>query len=417
MRAWVVLLLAATAAAGDWIDAHFAGDDGWRAAQQHLVFSNESEPSTLDPQRSDSVHDGRLADALFEGLAVRDPRTLEPRPGIAERWEISADGLTWTFHLRPGLVWSDGVALTAPDVRAAWLRLLDPVFPAPYAHFLFPVRGAQALKERAANANADAVGITALDATTLRIELMRSCPYFLELCAFPALAPVPMHVIAQHGDGWAQAGTLIGNGAFTLSAWRPRHEIVLERNARHHDAARIRLERVVARPIDDLDAAWRAYLDARIDWMCGAPAARVAELRRHPDYVVHPYFGTYFYRFNCSRPPFDDARVRRAFCLAVDRRQITEQVLRAGQVPSAAFVPATASYAPVAGLPEDVAARGRNSPPPAMARRGRCRPSSCSTTPARTTAASPRRWRSSGGWRWAPTCACATPSSRSTATR
>jgi oligopeptide transport system substrate-binding protein len=297
------------------------------------------------------VVEARLALALGEGLTALDPATLEPRPGLAESWQASPDGLAWTFRLRDGLRWSDGTPLTAADVRASWLRALDPATAAPYAELLDVIAGAAACRTGAGSA--DGVAVAAPDPRTLTLRLERPCGYLLQLTAFHIAFPVPLAAIARHGAAWTQPGNAPACGPFVLRTWIPRERIVLEPNPAWHGRAGVRLASITALPIGDLDAAYRMFQQGAIHWMPSVPQAKWAELRWRPEYYATPFFASYFYRINCTKPPFSDKRVRRALSLAIDRAQITGQILRAGQEPATWLTPRLPGYAPPAGLATD----------------------------------------------------------------
>jgi len=202
--------------------------------------------------------------------------------------------------------------------------------------------------------------VEVVDDRTLRVELGAPCPYFLDLAAFATLYPVRTDVIAAHGEHWTRPEHFIGNGPFDLADWEPRKGITLEKNSHWHGAAWVRLEKIVARPYEDLDTAVQLFRQRKLDWLPGVPTTMVEELKHDPDYYVSPYLGTYFYRFNCTKPPFDDPHVRRAFSLAIDRRAITEHILGAGQQPAPHLCPpGCAGYEPVEGLDYDLDAARR----------------------------------------------------------
>jgi oligopeptide transport system substrate-binding protein len=321
------------------------------ATEQHFIFNNESEPKTLDPHTMTGIVEARLALAQHEGLVALHPATLAPQPGLAEHWTISADGTVYTFHLRDGLRWSDGTPFTAQDLRASWLRALAPATAAPYAELLDPIVGAQAFRE--GKGDAAAVGISAPDTRTVIVTLARPCGYFLQLCAFHITFPVPLAAIQAHGERWTQPGNARVMGPFVLDRWLPRERIELVPNPHWHGRAEVRLTRITALPIADQDTSWRLFQQGAIHWMPSIPLAKWDEVRWHPGYYVSPHFATYFYRLNCTRPPFTDARVRRALSLAIDREVLTSQILRAGQVPATWLTPAHGDYRPPTGLATD----------------------------------------------------------------
>jgi len=291
-----------------------------------LRFNNGNEPETVDPALVSGQSDGRIARALFEGLTVPDPRTLEPRPGQAARWETSADGLVWTFHLRPHLAWSDGTPLGARDFAWSWRRVLDPATAARNANLLHVIAGAEAF----AAGDTARLGLAAPDDTTLLVRLARPVPHFLHLLACPAWLPVPRHAVERWGDAWTRPGHVVSNGAFLLERWRQNDRFELARNPRYRDAARVRLDRVIAYTVDDLNTATNLYKAGRLDWNTSGyvPSPYVPWLRSYADFRTAPFQAVYFYSVNATRRPYDDPRVRRALRLALDREAIARDLLK-----------------------------------------------------------------------------------------
>lgn len=341
------LFLVALAADDAWKQAYVPKTDAWKTVPQRFAFNNDSEPETLDPGRMTGVPESRIALGLFEGLLTNDPRTLEPRPGVAERWTVSADGTEYVFHLRADARWSDGTAVTAADFVASWRRVLDPATAADYAYLLDFIAGAEAL--RTGKGDPAAFGAEAVDARTLRVRLRAPCPWFLELCAFHTYMPVRVDLIAEHGERWTRPGVLVGNGPFALAEWEPRSRIVLRRSETYWDRPFVKLEEVVITPHDNLDTATNLFLAGELEWVPTLPWPKLDQLRRNPDYYSMPYLGTYFFRLNVGKPPFDDVHVRRAIALAIDRRLIAEQVARGGQTARGSLCPPMRQYQPIAG--------------------------------------------------------------------
>jgi oligopeptide transport system substrate-binding protein len=338
----------------DWKQPFWPEDDGWRQVDQHLRFNNESEPATLDPHQSKTVNGGRLMMALYEGLVSNDPTDLSIRPGVARAWSVSADGLAYRFQLRADARWSDGASLTAADFVASWRRALDPALAASYAYMLFPIKGAEAYFT-GQNTDPASIGVQAVTPQELLVRLEQPCPYFLDLCAFETLMPVRVDLIRQYGSSWTQPGKLVSNGPFVLDEWKPRQNIVLKKNSHYWDADFVKLETITAFPYENIEAAYQLFRTGDLHWINGVPKQRARELEMDPDYYAAPYLGSYFYRINCARPPFDDARVRRALSQSINRKAITT-VLGAGEQPSTALLPpGVGGYHPVAGLPEDPA--------------------------------------------------------------
>jgi oligopeptide transport system substrate-binding protein len=283
------------------------------------------------------VTEHNLALAMFEGLATHHPATLEPVPGVAEWWDISDDGAVYTFHLRKDAKWSNGEPVTAEDFRWSWMRVLEPKTAAQYAYMLYPVKGAEAFNK--GTGRAEDVAVQVKDPQTLVVTLGAPCAYFLELCAFETLMPVHRATVEKHGTAWTQAGNVVSNGPFALDVWKPRDRIEMVPNPHWWNRRIVRLERMVIRAIDEQNTSLNEYLSGGIDWIRSILSRRVEEAQAHPDYYVSPHLGTYFFRFNVTQKPFDDVRVRKAFNLAVDKKDICERVLKAGQIPATGLVP------------------------------------------------------------------------------
>lgn len=323
-----------------------------------LVFINGAEPETLDPAVITGQPEGRVVNALFEGLCAfdADGRAV---PGVAEAWEISPDGRTYTFHLREDAKWSDGRPLVAEDFVASWKRTLTPSTGAQYNYMLFPVKNARAFAEGATGDFAD-VGVKAPDRRTLVVELENPTPYFLELCAFPTLHPVRVDLIARVGDDWVKPGNLIGNGAYVLGEWRINDKIRLKKNPHYWNRAGVALGTVDVLPISDANVAFNFFASGLADLVMDkglAPPALLDELKKQPWFHAAPFLGIYFLRYNCAHGAFTDERVRRAFSLAIDKKRIVEKITRAGELPAPGFVPpGIPGYAGTDGLAFDPAA-------------------------------------------------------------
>jgi oligopeptide transport system substrate-binding protein len=319
------------------------------AAEQVLVFNNGTEPETLDVHKMTGVSEHTLALALFEGLTTHDPKTLEPQPGVAESWTVSPDGLTYTFHLRKDAKWSNGDPVTAADFLYSWRRALEPAMASQYAYQLYYIEKAQEFNAGTIKDFSE-VGVKAPDPLTVVVKLATPTPYFLDLTSFETLMPVHEGCVTQYGEKWTQPGHLVSNGPFRLEDWKARQKIVFTPNPHYWNARIVRLRRIEALPYDDLDTAYNMFLDEKVDWLRGIPLPKIDEIKRNPDYFVVPYLGSYFFRFNVTKPPFDNVLVRKAFSLAVDRETLCRDVLKAGQIPATGFVPpGLPGYKPVPG--------------------------------------------------------------------
>lgn len=327
-----------------------------------LRVGNGAEPQDLDPQIMTAFTDQNIALALFEGLCALDEKTSMAVPGAAERWGVSEDGLTWTFHLRENLKWSDGTPLRASDFVASWRRALSPQIAAEYSYLLFALKNAEAI----ANAKADAgpLGAEALDERTLRLTLERATPYLPALTANPIWFPVPPTVLEKfgatsaRGTAWTRPGNLVGNGPFVLKTWEPNARVEVGRNPNYWDAAAVRLDAMVFYPTENLDTDERAFRAGQVDITNELPLAKVDTYRKNaPESLrLDPFLETFFLRFNTTRPPLNDARVRWALSLAIDREQLSRTLLRGTRAPAPHYTPPDcAGYTAQARVPHDVA--------------------------------------------------------------
>ena len=341
------------------------GTDVERGNREQVLHRGTGyEIGNLDPHLATNISEMDLISALFEGLVTEDPTDLHPVPGVAERWEVSTDQLTYTFFLRAGSRWSNGTPLTAEDFVASWRRILTPSLASSNASLLYVLQGAEAFAKGGAMDFAQ-VGVKAVNANTLRVTLAQPTPYFLSLLTHTAWLPVPLSVITasgpayERGNSWASAGHLVGNGAFTLQSWAPNQSIVGVKSPAYWDAAHVRLNAIHFHPIDSLDAEERAFRAGQLHITYALPFAKGESYRRDaPQFLrADPYLNSYFLRLNVARPFLNEPRVRRALALGVDRDAITGKILRGGQLPAHAFTPpGTAGYTPAAQLPTDFAA-------------------------------------------------------------
>ncbi len=329
-----------------------------------LTFTNGTEPQSLDPAVVSGVPEGRILRGLFEGLTTPDPRTLEPRPGMAESWEVSEDGRTYTFHIRKGMSWSDGSPFTSADFLWSWKRFLKPETAAKYAQLLWYVENGKAYFEGRLK-DFRKVGIKAPDPYTFVVRLERPAAFFLALTSFYPLFPVHRASVEAHPRSWHRPGRLVCNGPFVLAERRIRDRIRLLRNERYWDREHVRLESIDILPVEDSGTALNLYMTGMVDWITDVPNHVVRDLMSRPDFNPVLYFGTYFYRINLKnkdpvkRRFLGDRRVRLALSLAMDRAEICERVTRSGQKPAFGIVPpGVPGYEP-ARLPGPDPARAR----------------------------------------------------------
>jgi len=319
----------------------------------NLTIINGPEPESLDPALVTAVADGRIVASMFEGLTRFKPETATPEPGLAERWDISHDGRVYTFHLRTNATWSTGESITAAEVAYTWRRILDPATGCVYSGLLFYIKNAAAFATGQIK-EPDALGFKAVDPHTFRVELNDPTPFFLDICALPALGVVPRHAIEKHGDRWVMVHPVPASGAYELDAWRLNDKIRLRKNPRYWDAENTRSEVIDLLRCAAASTALNLYETRQADIIWDKellPLELMDLLRQRPDFHGSDYLGTYFIRFNVTRKPFDDVRVRKALALAIDKRHIVSKVLKAGEKVAEHLVPpGVPSYTSPLGL-------------------------------------------------------------------
>lgn len=319
-------------------------------AQVEFRVANGAEPQSLDPHLISGVPENRIYQAFFEGLMTYDPKTANPVPGLAESYTASKDNLTWTFKLRKGLVWSDGTPLTAQNAVDSWLRNLNPDTGSEYASLLTDViKGAA--EYNAGKGAAEDVALKAVDAQTFQFNTKVPAPYVLSMLCHYAFAVVPMHAIEKYGKAWTLPGNFVGNGAYVLSQWMPQDKIVAVKNPKYWDAKNVKIDRIVFIASDVYATTYNMFIMKEVDWNCNPPPPeKIDEAKLRKDFVITPELGTYYYLFNHTKAPFDDVRVRKAFSMAVNRKELVEKITKTGQIPAFAYTPAFAGYIPPKGI-------------------------------------------------------------------
>lgn len=375
-----------------------------------LVWIEPADFNTIDPHRMSHLPDFRIAYALFEGLVRLDTLSddLHPIPALARTWEVSGDGLTYTFHLDPGGRWSNGDPVTSRDFAYSWQRAMMPETGADYLKLFHLIRGgreftdwrsaqqrayaarpegerspaaALELRDGANRRFRETVAIATPDDRTLIVTLIRPVPYFLDLCAFGSFLPVHPPTIERFTDidprtgalhqrqGWTKPPFLVCNGPYTVDRWRFKREMRLVRNPRFRDPTLARSRTIAVRFIENQNTSLLAFESGTADWHSDLEVDYIGDLLaeeragRRDDVRAFDSFGTYFWSFNCTsrladgrENPFHDARVRRAFALAVDKAAIVGQVRRGAERAASSFIPpgAIPGYQAPQGLPFDV---------------------------------------------------------------
>jgi oligopeptide transport system substrate-binding protein len=302
---------------------------------QTLLVGNDAEPTDLDPQATTVFTDTQIEYSLFEGLTKLNARTSEAEPDLARSWDVSGDGLVYTFHLRPGARWSNGDPVTAADFVFSFRRILSPAFAAGYSYMLWPIKNAEAFNSGKL-ADFSAVGARALDALTLRLTLERPTPYLPALATHNTWLPVHRSVIEKYGawdekgTKWTRPGNLVGNGAFTLAEWIPNGRIVVVKNPLYWDAARTRLNRIEFFPFEQAEVEDLNYQAGQLHTTYALPMSRVAAYRAHvpPDIRTDPVLSTFYLFINVTRPPFNNVKLRLALAHAMDRDALSRDVTK-----------------------------------------------------------------------------------------
>lgn len=301
------------------------------AGEKILSVQVGPDPETIDPALNSAVDGGNMLLHSFECLLAVD-QNGQLAPGQAESWETSEDGLTWTFHLRDGLKWSDGSDLTANDFVYSWKRVCDPMVAAPYAEtVLSMVEG----YDKAIEGDLDALQVVATDNNTLVVTLSTPCSYFGSLAAFATLSPVQQATVEANGDAWAtKAETYISNGPFYVSDWVPGSYIMMTKNPYYWNADAIKLDGIKWNLIEDSNAAYSAYQTGEVLMIKDVPTEEIPSLKENADFYVDPIIGTYYLSMNIDREPFNNADVRKALSLAIDRDYVANTLMQGTYSPA-----------------------------------------------------------------------------------
>ena len=322
---------------------------------QDFVMNNGSEPQSLDPALTSGVPESRLCYSLFEGLVVNDAKTSLPVPGLSDKWTVSPDHKTYTFHIRPAK-WSDGSPITAQDFVNSWLRVLEPKTAAAYAYIIGDnVEGAKAYN--AGKGPVQDVKIKALDAQDLQVTFVGPLPYALSMLTHSAFVVTPSQTIAKFAGNWTKPGNFVGSGPFVLKTWRPQDRIVVEKNENYWDAKNVKLKSITYLPIEDQNVAYDKFKAGEIDYLSddSVPVGKIDEVKLRKDYQHMAGSSVYYFIFNTTKPPFNDVRVRKALSMAVNRQDLVDKVLKAGDVASAGLVPAIQGFVTTKGNGFDLA--------------------------------------------------------------
>lgn len=335
MKKRVISLLLVAAMTVGLVACGSSSGDGKKssASSDEKILSVETgpDPETVDPALNSAIDGGEMILHAFEGLLKLDENG-DPEAGQAEKWEVSDDGLTYTFHLRDGLKWSDGSDLTAEDFVYSWQRVCDPNVAAPYAS---TVLGMVEGFDEAAAGDIEKLGVEAKDDKTFVVHLANPCPYFESIAAFATLNPVQKATIDANGDAWATAAdTYISNGPFYVTEWVPGSYVLMKKNPNYWDADSIKLDGIKFNLIEDANAAYSAYQTGEVLMIKNVPTEEIPSLKDSADFHVDPIIGTYYLSLNLERDAFKDARVRKALSLAIDRDYVANTLMQGTYSPA-----------------------------------------------------------------------------------
>jgi ABC-type oligopeptide transport system substrate-binding subunit len=327
------------------------------AVDAQTVFrrGNSGEPDSLDPHLTTTGYAGNIISDMFIGLTAVDA-AAKVIPGAAESWTVSPDGKVYTFKMRAGMQWSDGRPVTAGDFVYSFRRMLDPATAARGAPMLYMIENAREVNRGAKPVAA--LGVRAIDPATFEVRLVNPTPYFLELIVHRC-PPAPQWAVEKYGAEWTRPQNIVVNGPFILKEWLPQTKVTLVRNPKFYDAANVALDVVEHHNTEDLAASFARYRAGELDVAIAFPPALLDEIKTTmpKELRIVPILGLEYFVFNTRKPPFNDARVRTALSMVLDREAIAEKVARGGEIPAHSLIPpgAREGYvpppAPWVGLP------------------------------------------------------------------
>ena len=316
-----------------------------------ITVNFASEPESLDPARNTTVDGSIMINHLFEGLMTWEDSGEETAgsngtcnnaklvPGQAESYDVTTneDGtVTYTFHLRDGIKWSDGKDVTAQDFVFSWQRLVSPDTASDYSNMLSGVVNAIAITN--GEMDPSELGVAAPDEKTFEVTLVNDLPYFLEICAFPSCMPVREDVVSD--TQWTYSPeTFVSNGAYKLDIRKTNDQISMVPNENYYGVEELGPDRITFKLMDNDNAILNGFKSGDLDFIQSMPVDEIAGLIASGDLNIVNYIGVYYVCFNTEKAPFDDPLVREAFTLAIDRNYMVEQITQAGEVPAGGFVP------------------------------------------------------------------------------
>ncbi|MEK4148672.1 peptide ABC transporter substrate-binding protein [Robertmurraya sp. FSL W8-0741] len=337
MAILLIFLLAACTAredAGTETDGDSDENRQEETSEKVIYWNNGEEPTTFDPPVGFNAVSWSPLNNIMEGLTRLNEEHL-PQPAIAENWDVSEDGKTYTFHIRDDAKWSNGDDVTAGDFEFAWKRALDPELAASSAFLAYLIEGAESYNS--GEGSAEDVAVKALDEKTLEVTLTSPQAYFLNIISLPTFFPINEKVAADNPQWFAEAATFVGNGPFKLTEWQHDSHLVMERNEQYWDAETVKVDKIHWAMVDDSNTEYQMYQSGELD-SSDVPAELSEKLFEEGEVDIVDQAGLYFFRFNVSQEPFQNKNIRKAFALAVDQQQIVDFVTKNREQPAYGFV-------------------------------------------------------------------------------
>jgi dipeptide transport system substrate-binding protein len=313
-----------------------AKDNGKKEAKVEKVLNlnNGQEPTSFDPPIGFDAVSWNSLNNLMEGLTRLGPDN-QPQAATASKWDLSADGKTYTFHIRSNAKWSNGDDVKASDFVYSWKRLLDPKTGSSAAFLGYFIEGGEAYNT--GKGSADDVKVKAVDDKTLEVTLNSPSSYFLSIISNPCFFPIDEKVATANPKWFAEANTFVGNGPFNLSDWQHDSEFTFTKNPKYWDAKHVKIDKVHWAMVNDENTEYQMYKTGDLD-TSDVPAELADQLFKSGDVKVEDQAGEYFYRFNLTKAPFQNENIRKAFALAVNQQQMVDLVTKNKEKPAYGFV-------------------------------------------------------------------------------
>ena len=324
MAAMLVFTMAACTANENTGKETDGKDNGEKGEEKVLYLNNGQEPTSFDPPIGFDSASWNALNNLMEGL-TRLGKDHQPEAATAEKWDVSEDGKTYTFHIREDAKWSNGDDVTAKDFEFAWKRLLNPATGSAAAFLGYFIEGGEEFNS--GEGSADNVKVKAVDDKTFEVTLTSPQAYFLSVIANPAFFPINEKVATENPEWFSEAESFVGNGPFNLASWEHDTKFVMEKNDQYWDAENVNLDRVEWAIVDDTNTEYQMYQAGDLD-VSDVPAELSDKLFEEGKVQVEDQAGDYFYRFNVTKEPFQNVNIRKAFALAVDQQKIVDFVTK-----------------------------------------------------------------------------------------